>query len=192
MNRRTYLATVAALATGSGCVDSVLHQNPSNQMRKAVSVSNVAKRSPNNPEQSDEGAKRHGLTFAVTVIDAEITPRSTAKVRLTYTNAGADTLSLNINPAGPDPLYSETEDPGLVLLSDAQDAARASTPCWKPRQEGFPVPAVVYQHALEPGESERLDYEVWAGPQQEADCIEPGDFEFNPLFGTFTLSVSSH
>lgn len=160
-------------------------------MEKTVSVSNVTRRPPAEPEKLDEDEKPTGLEIDVDVIEAAITPRSPARVTLTYTNAGEDTLKLNINPDGPDPLTSEMDDPGLVLLSDTYDPTRAAD-CWKPEQESFPQFAVVHQFPIEPGESAPLVYDVWAAPQQEADCIRPADYRFKPLYGSFTLTVTTN
>lgn len=54
MNRRTYLASLAALTTGSGCISNATSQNSSNRMEEAVSVSNVERRPPAEPEKLDE------------------------------------------------------------------------------------------------------------------------------------------
>ncbi|MFB6303001.1 MAG: hypothetical protein ABEH78_09100 [Haloferacaceae archaeon] len=121
--------------------------------------------------------------------DATITPDATARVTLTYANTGDDRLRLNVHPERPDPVHSVEENPGLVFLSDAYDPTRASDTCWKPAEDAFPVPAVAYQYPIEPGDSVTLPYEVWAAPGQEADCIEPGDYRFDPLYGTFTVAV---
>lgn len=192
MNRRTYLASLAALTTGSGCISNAMSQNASNPMEKTVSVSNVARRPPAEPENLDEDEKPTDLEFGVEVVDAEITPSTKARVMLTYRNGGEDTLKLNINPERPDPQPSNAENPGLILLSDAYDPSRASADCWKPEQKSFPQPAVAYQHPIEPGESATLEYGVWAAPQQEADCIRPGVYQFEPLYGSFTLTVATN
>jgi len=189
MKRRTYVATVAALTTWSGCISSAMSESPSNETHKTVSVSNVERRSPANPEKLDEEAKPKGLQLDVSVIDAEITPDATARVRLTYTNDGDDTIKLNINPERPKPQHSDADDPGLILLPDARDPTRASTDCWKSEQESFPILSVAYQHPIEPGGSETMEYDVWAAPQQEAECVQPGDYQFEPLFGSFVLNV---
>lgn len=161
-------------------------------MNKTVAVSNVERRPPAEPEQLDEDEKPMGLKMDVTIVEAEITTTSTARVMFTYTNTGEDTLKLNINPEAPDPLPSETDDPGLILLSETYDPTRATADCWKPEQEGFPQPAVAYQSPLESGESATLAYDVWAAPQQEADCIRPVDYQFKPLYGSFTLTVTTN
>lgn len=192
MNRRTYLASLAALTTGSGCVSSAVTQNSPNQMERTVSVSNVARRPPAEPEKLDEDEKPTDLAFDVAVSDAEITPRSTARVTLRYTNRGEDTLELNINPDRPDPQPSTGEDPGLILLSDAYEPTRSTANCWKPEQDRFPQPAVAYQHPIEPAETETLEYDVWAAPRQEADCIRPEDYKLEPLYGSFTLTVTTN
>lgn len=190
MKRRTYLTTAAAaLTAGSGCLGRVMSQNPSKKMPKTVSVSNVARRSPSEPEKLDEEEKPHGLQFDVTVQQSEITTDSTARLSLKYTNTGKDTLKLNINPDDPGYVPSVSENPGIVLLSDMYDPTRSSKDCWKPDRNQFSEPAVAHQHSVEPGETETLEYNVWAAPQQQADCIQLGDYAFKPLFGSFSLSV---
>lgn len=161
-------------------------------MEKTVMVSNVERRSPAEPEEMDEDEKPTGLEIDVNILEPEITPSSTARVMLTYTNTGEDALELNINPDGPDPLSSEMNDPGMILLSETYDPTRADAVCWKPEQASFPQPAVVYQYPIEGGESATLAYDVWAAPQQEADCIRPADFQFKPLYGSFTLTVTTN
>lgn len=192
MNRRTYLASLAALTTGSGCISNATSQNSSNRMEETVSVSNVERRPPAEPEKLDEDERPTDLEFGVRVVDAEITPSSTARVTLTYTNGGENTLKLNIDPEQPDPLSSSAESPGLILLSDAYDPTRAVDACWKPEQESFPQPAVAYQHPIEPGEEATLAYDVWAAPQQESDCLRPANYQFEPLYGSFTLTVTTN
>lgn len=191
MKRRTYLASLAALTTSSGCISHVRSRHTSTEMAKTVTVSNVERRPPAEPERLDEDEKPTGLEIAVEVVDGEITASTTARVTLTYTNGGADTLEMNINPESPDPLASEAEDPGLVLPSDAYDPSRESKGCWKPEQDGFPRPAVAYQHPIEPGESATLAYDVWAAPRQAADCIATKAYRFEPLYGAFTLTVAA-
>lgn len=194
MKRRSYLASIAsltALSAGSGCISNALGHNSTPQMKKTITVSNVERRPPADPERLDEEEKPTGLEFDVTVADAEIIPTSTARIELTYKNSGADTLTLNINPEQPDPTRSETDDPGLILLSDAYDPTRASADCWKPKEEGFPRPMVAHQYPIRPNESATLAYAVWAAPQQEAECIRPADYQFRPLYGSFTLTVTT-
>ena len=181
MKRRTYLASLAALTTSSGCIDSIAttNQTHSKQMEKTVSVSDVA-----------ENEQSKGLNFDVEVVNAAITTSSTARIMLRYTNTGEDILTLNINPEEPDPLSSVEDTPGLILLSDISNPTRASSDCWKPKQENFPQPGVAYNYPIEPRQTAALTYEVWADPQQEAECIRLGKYRFEPLYGSFTLSVA--
>lgn len=194
MNRRSFLTSVAsltALSAASGCISNAGGQNSTPKMAKTVTVSNVERRPPAEPEKLDEDEKPAGLEIDLNIGEAEITPSSTARVTLTYTNTGEDTLKLNINPDGPAPLPSEMDDPGLILLSNTYDPTRAAD-CWKPEQESFPQLAVAYQYPIERGESATLAYDVWAAPQQEADCIRPADYQFKPLYGSFTLTVTTN
>jgi len=133
-----------------------------------------------------------GLAVDVTVVDESITPSTTARVALTYTNTGEEVRTVNLAPETPDPLPSVRNDPGLVLLSDAYETTRTGTECWNPEQEGFPQPAVVYQTPIEPSQSITLEYDVWAAPQQDADCIEPDTYRFEPVYGSFTLTVTTN
>lgn len=195
MNRRSFLSSVAsgtAISAGSGCISNVVGENSAPQMEKMVTVSNVERRPPAEPEKLDEEEKPTGLVIDVNIVEAKITPSSTARVTLAYTNTGEDTLKLNINPEGPDPLASKAGDPGLILLSDTYDPTRAAADCWKPEQKGFPQLAVAYQYPIEPGESATLAYDVWAAPQQEANCIRSADYQFEPLYGSFTLTVATN
>ena len=192
MNRRTYLASLTAFTTCGGCLNNAVNLDSSHQMEKTVSVSNVRRRPPAEPEKLDEDEKPTDLEFGVEAVDAKITSTTTARVMLTYTNGGENVLKLNINPERPDPQSSRAESPGLVLLSEAYDPTRRSDTCWKPQQEGFPRPAVGYQYPIEPGGSATLAYDVWATPGQDADCIRPADYQFEPLYGSFTLTVTSN
>lgn len=185
MNRRAYLATVAGL--GAGCVGTATGPAGGEQI---VSVSNVERRTPADPERLDADERPTALEIAVEVVDPTITDESTARLALAYSNTGSDTLELNINPELPDPLPSVADDPGLLLLSDGTGATRMDRDCWKPAQDRFPVPAVVYQYPLEPGERATMAYDVWADPLQTADCIQSGTYSVEPLSGSFVLSVS--
>lgn len=190
MNRRTYIASVAALTTGpsAGCIG---YGSPTsdNRMRKTVSVSDVERTTPESIENVDEDEKPTHLKFGVVMGDETITADSTARVTLTYTNGGDDALKLNINPQQPDPEPSADENPGIILLSDAYDPERTSDSCWKPEQDTFGGPAVAYQHPIEPGQTAKLPYDVWAAPKQDADCIQPGDYQFDTLYGSCTMTV---
>lgn len=190
MHRRTCLASLATLATG-GCLGSPMSQTAPDRPRRTVAVSGVERRAPPSPERLDDDERPTGLEFDVEIVDGGITSGSTARIRLAYTNAGEETLELNIDPARPDPLPAVEADPGLVLLSGGYEPTRASTGCWKPEEESFPQPAVARQHPVGSGERESLAYEVWAAPGQAADCIRPGAYAFRPLFGSFTLTVST-
>lgn len=189
MNRRTYLTAVAALTAGSGCLGAATSLRTTVRTRKSVSVSDVARRPPADPEKVDEEENPHGLRFDVTVDRAAITGAETARVSLVYTNGGEDTLKVNVNPDQPGYVASLTSNPGLVLLSETYTPTRSSGDCWKPEREQFGELAVAYQYPIEPGESATLEYDMWAAPAQQAACIQPGDYEFEPLYGAFTLSV---
>ncbi|MFB6133125.1 MAG: hypothetical protein ABEJ44_06965 [Halanaeroarchaeum sp.] len=192
MKRRRFLGSIAALSgisAGSGCLGSPGGTNDSFRTDRTVGVTDVERRPPAEPEKLDEDEKPTGLEIDVSVVETRITTADTARVVLRYTNAGRDTLELNVNPESPDPLSSEMDDPGLILVSDAYDPTRATPGCWKPVEERFPQPAVAYQYPIEPGESATLAYDVWAAPRQEADCIRPGEYQFTPLYGSFTLAV---
>lgn len=190
MDRRTYLGSVTALATGAtvGCLGSV-SDNAADRMHKTVSVSNVERTTPQSMENVDEDEKPTHLEFGVVVGNDTITADSTARVTLTYTNGGSDTLKLNINPEQPDPVSSGDENPGLILLSDGYDPKRTSNSCWKPKRDEFAVPAVAYQYPIDPGQTAKLPYWVWAAPKQNANCIVPGNYQFDPLYGSFTMTV---
>lgn len=180
MRRRTFVASLAALAASAGCIENTTVQGSDDQMQKTIDVSDVT------TEPGDED----GLTFDVTVVESTITPDASARIELVYENDGANTLTLNLGPDNPTPVFTEENDPGLVLLSDAYDPTRESDECWKPQEEEFPQPAVVRTHQLDPSETVTLAYDVWADPNQEADCIQPGEYGFEPQSGAFTLSVS--
>lgn len=189
MHRRTYLASIAALATG-GCLGSPTSRAATDRPQRTVAVSDVDRRGPPSPERLGDDERPTGLEFDVEVVDGAITSGSTARIRLAYSNAGEDPMELNIDPERPDPLSANQADPGLILLSSAYGPTRASTDCWKPEEPSFPQPAVAHQHPVGPRERESLAYEVWAAPGQAADCIQPGTYAFRPLFGSFTLTVS--
>lgn len=143
MNRRSFPASAAslpAISVGSGCIRNAVGRNAAAQTDLTVTVSTVERRPPAEPEKLDEDEKPTDLEIDVTLVEADITPSSTARGWLTYTNTGEDTLELNIDPQSPDPLPSKADDPGLILLSDAYDPTRAAAGCWKPDQERFPSP----------------------------------------------------
>jgi hypothetical protein len=158
-------------------------------MNKSISVSDVERRPPSEPENLDADEKPAGIEFTVDIVSESITPETTARIALEYENASNDARTLNVNPDQPGPISSVTESPGLVLLSDAQDLSRQSSACWKPERDTFGRVRVGYQHSISPGDVETLKYDVWAAPQQDADCIEPGTYQFEPLYGSFTLTV---
>lgn len=178
MRRRTYLSSVAAMVVTTGCIGNGANQSPSEQMQKRVSVKDVV-----------ASTETENLEIEVGIPNAEITANATAHIRISYANNGSESIELNIDPDAPAPLPSTEEEPGLVLLSDAYDPTRASDECWKPEEESFPEPAVVNQYAIEPGQTVELEYDVWANPQQEASCIEPGEYQFEPIEGEFVLIV---
>lgn len=190
MYRRTFLASFAALTAGgsAGCT-SRAESVSTPPYRKIIAVSNVNRTTPESIDNVSREQQPTELEFRVDVTDETITPDSTAQVALKYTNTGEDTLEVNLNPDHPNPITSDDETPGLVLLSDAYDPTRASDTCWKPTEDGFPVPAVAYQYPIEPGETVTLPYKLWAAPDQEASCITLGDYRFEPLYGSFTITV---
>lgn len=188
MNRRSYLSSIAALTAGAGCLGRASDGTP-DRVGKTVSVSDVGRTTPDSVENVDADERPTHLEFDVEVRDATITANSTARIALEYTNTGADALELNVYPEQPDPVSSVDANPGLILLSDAYDPARTSDTCWKPERDAFAVPAVAHQHPIEAGGTATLPYGVWASPDQGAECIEPGTYQFDPLFGSFTLAV---
>lgn len=190
MNRRTYLVSVATLTAGAGagCL-GIVSSRSTNRKRKTVSVSDVTRTTPKSMENVDQDEQPTNLVFDVVVNDDTITADSTAKVTLKYTNEGSDTLKLNINPNAPVPVSSVDTNPGLILVSEAYDPKRTSNSCWKPRRDAFAVPAAVYQYPIEPGQTANLSYRVWAAPKQNADCIKPGTYQFDPLYGSFAMTV---
>lgn len=188
MHRRTVLAATAALTGASGCLSSPLSSSRT-PARKTVSASDVARRTPSDPDRPDDAAPPSDLRFDVSVDEPAITGEATARLSLEYANEGGETVEVNLDPSSPDPVSSLTDDPGLVLLSDAYDPTRRGG-CWKPEAEGFPQPAVAYRHPIEPGEQVTLAYAVWASPQQDPACIEPGEYAFDPPYGSFSLRVA--
>lgn len=190
MKRRTYLASLAALVSTAGCTESgATRANPQGEDgsslnspsdgRKIVSVKSA---------QATEGTT---LSVSVSVRREMISPDQTARIALEYENTGREPVTLNVNPDTPDPLHSipTHETPALYLISDAYSPTRASDSCWK-ATESLPVPAAVWKHELKAGKSVQLEYDVWASPQQSADCIQPGTYEFDPPKGTFTLAIA--
>ena len=195
MKRREFLAstaTVTTTAAAGGCIANEIGRNSPSQMEKTASLSNVERRPPAEPEKLDEDEKPTGLEVDINIVEEKITSSSPARLSLIYTNTGEETLKLNINPEMPDPLESEMKDPGLILLSDPYDATRTAADCWKPKQDSFPQPKVGHQTPIISGEGAILEYELWANPQQTADCIRPADYQFKPLYGSFTLAVATN
>lgn len=180
MRRRTFIGSLAALTVSAGCIANTPDQGPDNQMKKTIAVSDV----------TAQPGDKDGLAFDVIVVESTITPSTGARTELVYQNNGTDTLTLNINPDEPNPLFTDESDPGLVLLSNAYDPTQGADDCWKPEEQEFPQPAVVHPYQLAPGETATLVYDIWAAPKQNADCIQPGEYTFTPKSGTFTLSVS--
>ncbi|NEU58025.1 hypothetical protein [Halorussus sp. MSC15.2] len=180
MKRRTYLASSATFTASAGCLGRIAATNDfsTKQTQKTVSVTNVG----------TKGAPE-GLDLHVAVHDPTITEDSTARMSLKYTNIGENTLSLNINPDAPDPVFSVEDSPGLLLLSDAYDPRQTSPGCWKPKQDQFVQPGVVHNYRLEPGQTATLTYDVWANPTQDG-CIQPGDYRLELLYGSTTLTVA--
>lgn len=187
MNRRTYLASLAALTGSAGCLTAGL--SLSDRWEKTVSVSAVERRLPESIENVTEDERPTGLAFDATVTREAITPDATARIALGYTNTGSETLTLNVDPDRPAYVPSVAEDPGVVLLSDAHDPTRRSATCWKPKRDTFGQFPVPNRHPIEPGDTETLEYDVWAAPKQDADCMEPATYRFEPLYGSFALTV---
>lgn len=163
----------------SGCIGSEAGQSPSDQMeKKSVSVENVV-----------TSTEIENLEINVEVLQTEITESDTARIRISYSNRGDDPIEMNIDPDVPAPLSSSEEESGLLLLSDGYDPTRASDECWKPQEEGFPQPAVANQYPIEPEQTVGLEYDIWVNAGQEATCIEPGEYQFEPNKGKFVLIV---
>ncbi|MFB6253981.1 MAG: hypothetical protein ABEI06_05180 [Halobacteriaceae archaeon] len=177
MKRRKYLASVVGLTASTGCLGRIASGNVSDP-NKVVSVIN---------------ARGHveGNTVTVEVVDDEITPDSTARISLRFTNESNQTIKLHFRPDHPEPLHSEPDDvtPALMLFSDTFNPERVSPHCWKPKE----VPAfrpVLTEYRLNPGHSVTMEYEVWASPNQDADCIQAKKYLFEHPEASFELQVT--
>lgn len=189
MNRRTYLAALPALTAGTGCLDLTTRQGSAGGNALTVSVSKVQRGLLETVENATDGERLAALAFGVNIERDAITPDATARVALEYGNEGDESFTLNINPDEPDHVSSVGDDPGLVLLSDEHDLTRRTDTCWKPQEDVPGRERVGYQHPVEPGDTETLEYGVWAAPRQRADCIQPGAYGFETLYGSFELTV---
>lgn len=189
MNRRTYLGSLATIMASAGCIGPTASLGSSDRSRMTVSVSNVERRLPESIENVAEEDRPTELAFGVDVARETIASETTARVVLEYTNTGDETLSLNVDPDRPRYVLSVAENPGLFLLSDAHDPTRRSATCWKPERETFGQFTVPNRHPIEPGDTETVEYDVWAAPVQDADRIQLGTYRFEPLYGSFTLTI---
>lgn len=188
MHRRAFLATLATVAT-SGCTAQAMLGSDPDPGPRWITVEDVHRKPPADPQQVAPSERPTDLAFSVDIVDDRIDATTPARIALRYTNTGTTSLSLNLNPDTPDPHHSVATGPGLLLLSDDYDPEPIEAGCWHPRGETFPVLQVAYERELPPGEDLRLPYEVWAAPEQHAPCIQPGTYEFDVLYGSFTLTV---
>ena len=134
------------------------------------------------------------LEFSVQVIDPEITNRKTATVVLERKNTGEEILEVGTDPAsGPQPRYSSFSGgpPWIVLVpTEAYDLESTEPGCWSPDVDGLTVLSHGGTMALEPGESVKVVYEVWAKPTKDRRCLQPGTYQFTSLFVTWALQIA--
>lgn len=177
MNRRKYLASAVAVPATAGCLGPVA-SGSSSAHTKMVSVVNAH-------------GTIEGSTVGAKLVDDELTPDSTARLSLTYTNESDRAIELHIHPEHPAPLHSKPADkmPGLLLLPYAFTPARTSPNCWKP-QDPPAIRPVLTEHTLDPGRSVTMKYEVWASPKQASDCIQANKYQFEPPKATVSLRVT--
>lgn len=189
VKRRPYLASLAALTGSAGCLGTTTSVSPSARSRTTVSLSNAGRRLPENVEAVSEDEWPSGLAFDAAITRETVTPDAPARIALEYTNTGSETLTPNIDPDHPAPVPSTATNPGLVLLSAVHDPTRRTSTCWKPEDDTFGHFPVANQYPIEPGDTETIEYRLWAAPEQDADCIQAGTYRFEPLYGAFTLTV---
>lgn len=188
MKRRAFLAMLGTVATSGCTAQAILGTDPPPDPRW-ISVEDVRREPPADPEQVAPSERPTDLAITVDIVDDRIDATTPARIAIQYTNTGTTSLSLNLNPDTPDPHHSAQTDPGLVLLPDDYDPDSVEHGCWHPQAENFPVHPVVYERELPPGEDLHLPYEVWAAPEQTATCIQSGTYQFDVLYGSFTLVV---
>lgn len=189
VKRRPYLASLATLTGSAGCLGTTTSFSPSPRSGTTVSLSNVEPRLPETIETVPEDERPSDLAFDAAITRETVTPDAPARIALEYTNTGSETLTPNIDPDHPAPVPSTATNPGLVLLSAVHDPIRRTSTCWKPEDDTFGHFAVANQYPIEPGDTETIEHRVWAAPEQDADCIQAGNYRFEPLYGVFTLTV---
>lgn len=184
MKRRKYLASAVAITASAGCLGRIASGNSTDQhnmasdQNKMVSVVNAR-------------GNVEGLIVAVELVDDAITSDSTARLSLTYRNESTQAIKLQIQPDHPAPLHSRPVDemPALLLFPDVFDPEKASPNCWKPTAAPAVRP-VMTEYTLDPGHSVTMEYEVWASPKQDADCMQAKKYQIESSKASFELRVT--
>jgi hypothetical protein len=142
-------------------------------------------------EPAFRGAMDGPFTGSVTVLDESIDADSTAKLELTLTNVGDDSVRISrYNVGYALKLYhSSTGDATVILRNGEADRRFTDPPCWQ-LTETFP-PDGVYSMRLGSGETVRSVRYVHGSPGNESPCIPPDGYRFEryrPEW-SFTLAV---
>jgi hypothetical protein len=169
VNRRAYLAGLAGVSTATaGCLDAV---SGSSETLRTVSV---------------VGTEAEAFDVTADLLNGEVTPSSTAKVRLTWSNPGDEAVHVPVDSSArdsPAPLYSHrrggSDTTGLMLVPTRYDPDKVSDGCWRADDyTGVPLDAV--GTGLAAGDSFSNDYTLWTQPDGDG-CLRSGTYHFGSV-----------
>jgi hypothetical protein len=125
-----------------------------------------------------EMPSQYSLAITVDMVEKHVTPDHPPRLRVTVTNQSYRRIKIGDGyrkvfsaPASRNP------GPGLLLLSSDGQIPKKSG-CWQPVME-LAMPAVLNFAALEAGESDSIEYEIWAKPDNSlSNCYALGEYSF--------------
>ena len=127
--------------------------------------------------ESGTVSDEHEVVLAATEIRKEATTRRPASVMVVLTNTASEPRSYTtgFRPTFSG-VFSETSNPGLVLLSPDDGRERTRPNCWRPKlSPGIPESANTW--SLGEAESSYVVLDLWDDPDND-NCLPPGTYRF--------------
>ena len=125
--------------------------------------------------EADEIPARFDTEATVEVIDPEITPEHTARLRIAVRNAGGKRRTYAFDPKPPMGHERSGSGPGTLLLAKSQTLERTDSDCWRPSPVGHGDGRARVE--LAPGEAVENTLQVW--DVGESECLPLGDYRFS-------------
>lgn len=186
MKRRQYLTFVGAITATSvsGCIASTIASSEDEQgMAYRIRMSEVV-----------EQHEVETLTVEASITDPKAGDEAPAELTLTYRNTGEEPITLTgVDDERPDPLWSRGEPGGVILVPPKTytDVTPVRRGCWTPQRAGFGQTLEVPATELPPDQQLQIAYEVWADPQSETECLQPGEYTFKENYISFGLTIET-